>query len=156
MSDKEKIPDIEWAIKEIQIIGEVLSTVLANKDKYNTDDDSSVSLMGFTKRKIEELLDKIDSFKKSKVYVTGDPKIPYSLYLNDNSIFTKYYDLRASSYSNYFHKNLNPDISPPGFLETLDNLISIAKKEVLIIYVTDKLSLDVSMVISKYIEESIE
>ena len=75
--------------------------------------------------------------------------------MSETPIFEHYKEsIGIKSFEEYFHKNLNPDVAPEGFLEQLSNLLEIAKERPLAINLPScsKHEVHVYNVIKAYIE----
>ncbi len=143
--------DLDWVLNDLKEIQQNIKLLY---------DHQHSTLNHFQYEVVDKALfdsyEKISSIQKNKVLVLTQEidKQTADLVINSPTpIFLFYWTLTdGTSFSDYFYKNLNPDIAPCGFLEQLSKLITITKARPLTIYCKTIQDLEYCDIIKKYIE----
>lgn len=137
----------EWLYAEVSRLNNSLSLLYEN-------DKTSLRYNDFVKidKAINELLITIKETKNKKYALIVYQKDIFSDITpnNDSSIFSNF--TNKTSFEEYFHTNLNPDLSPAGFLEELSYLLNISEERPVVIFCPDKPLEEQCLVLKNYIE----
>ena len=152
MSETSTPNDVSWILNELKNIQQGLKLMYDHQHTTLTFDKYS-----FISTTLNHAYTILENMQHNEVILVKNEELgPRTSDLVSNSltpIFLFYWTLTdGTTFKDYFHKNLNPDIAPCGFLEQLDELISISRKRPLVLSYSNEQEKSYCDTIKEYIE----